>query len=74
MSSAGELAVWVYILREQLLRRSVDPFPLTNAGLAAWGITKNTKSRALRKLVAAGLITIEKHGHSSPRVQICARR
>src|SRR4051794_24798095 len=28
VSSAGELAVWVYILRERLLRRSVGPFPL----------------------------------------------
>jgi hypothetical protein len=72
VSSAGELAVWVYILRERRLRRSVGPFPLANAGLVAWGITKNTKSRALQKLVAAGLITIEKHGHSSPWVQICS--
>ena len=63
----------LHLARTTPRARSVGPFPLANAGLAAWGITKNTKSRALQKLEAAGLITIEKHGHSSPWVQICSR-
>ena len=77
VDSAQELAVWLYILREQRRRQRTDQhdaFALTNRALAAWGINKDTKRRAIRKLEAARLITVERDGHHSPRVKICGLR
>ena len=43
---------------------------LSNSEVAALGIDRNAKSRALRHLEQAGLITIERQTDCSPRVKI----
>jgi hypothetical protein len=74
VDSAQELLVWTFILRERRVRKAVGQpmtFALTNASLVTWGIGKHTKARAIRKLAAAGLITVERNGFKSPRVTVC---
>ncbi len=66
VDSKGELAVWVFILRQW--RISPKPVALTNAGLSAWGVCRQTKYRAVEKLLKAGLIEVEAGGKASPRV------
>lgn len=75
VDSAQELAVWLHILRERRWRQRIgqpEVFALTNGTLRTWaGISKTTKNRALQKLAAAGLITIEARGQRSPQVSVC---
>ncbi len=66
LDSKGELAVWVFILRQW--RISPKPVALTNAGLSSWGVSRHTKYRAVEKLLKAGLIEVEAGGKASPRV------
>jgi len=51
------------------LRRS-NSFTFSNLIVEAWGIQPDAKSRALRKLEKAGLITVERKGKRSPRVTL----
>lgn len=73
LDGALELAAWVYILREWRLRIGAGqdgPLRLTNGGLAAWGISRAVKGRAVRKLAAAGLIRVERVGKCSLRLSV----
>jgi DNA-binding transcriptional ArsR family regulator len=51
------------------LKRS-DSFIVSNLRMQEWDIKPDAKSRALRKLEEAGLITIERRGKRSPRVTL----
>ena len=51
------------------LRKS-NTFIVSNLMLRDWGIQPDAKSRALRKLEGAGLITIERQGKRSPQVTL----
>src|SRR5262249_5092576 len=51
------------------LRRS-NSFTFSNLIVEEWGIQPDAKSRALRKLEKAGLITVERKGKHSPRVTL----
>jgi DNA-binding transcriptional ArsR family regulator len=62
------LALW-HLKR---LRRS-NSFELSNLMVREWGIEPDAKSRALRKLERAGLITVERRGKRSPRVTLVVR-
>jgi hypothetical protein len=77
VSSAGELLVWLYIVRERRVRLALgqpEAFALTNVGLSEWGIHRTTKARAVVKLAAAGLIKVERSGRRSPKVTVCGVR
>jgi DNA-binding transcriptional ArsR family regulator len=50
--------------------RKVDTFIVSNLMLEGWGIQPDAKSRALRKLERAGLITVERRGKRSPQVTL----
>lgn len=67
----GVTALWVglglWFLRG--LKRS-DSFVVSNLMLDQWGVLPDAKSRALRKLETAGLITIESRGKRSPRITL----
>jgi DNA-binding transcriptional ArsR family regulator len=69
LDSAGEMLVWLYVLRERRMKGS-KPVAVTNAGLAAWGVDRRTKYRTLEKLENAGLIRVERRGKSSPLVSL----
>jgi hypothetical protein len=45
-------------------------FPLPNGRLTKLGINRKTKQRALRRLEAAGLITVEQVPRKTPRVTL----
>jgi hypothetical protein len=45
-------------------------FPLPNGRLTKIGINRKTKQRALRRLEAAGLITVEQVPRETPRVTL----
>jgi hypothetical protein len=51
------------------LRRS-NSFELSNLMVREWDVQPDAKSRALRKLEKAGLITIERRGKRSPQVTL----
>jgi DNA-binding transcriptional ArsR family regulator len=59
------LALW-YV---KGLRRT-DSFIISNLMVAEWGIQPDAKSRALRKLEKAGLVSIERRGKRSPLVSL----
>jgi hypothetical protein len=69
----GVSALWVglglWYLRG--LKRS-SSVVVSNVMMRDWGVSGDAKSRALRALEAAGLITIERRGKRSPRVTIVA--
>src|SRR6516165_5259348 len=50
--------------------RKTDTFIVSNLMLRDWGIQADAKSRALRKLERAGLITVERQGKRSPQVTL----
>jgi hypothetical protein len=62
------LALW-HIRR---LRKN-NTFVVSNLMLGAWGIHADAKSRALRKLERAGLITVERQGKRSPQVTLLVK-
>src|SRR5262249_48913716 len=51
------------------LRRS-NSFEFSNLMVLEWGIEPDAKSRALRALEKAGLISVERRGKRSPRVTL----
>ena len=54
------------------LRKS-NTFIVSNLILRDWGIQADAKSRALRKLEMAGLITVERQGKRSPQVTLLVK-
>jgi len=54
------------------LRKS-NTFVVSNLMLRDWGIQPDAKSRALRKLERAGLITVERRGKRSPQVTLLVK-
>jgi DNA-binding transcriptional ArsR family regulator len=54
------------------LRKS-STFTVSNLMLEEWGIQPDAKSRALRKLERAGLITVERQGKRSPQVTLLVK-
>jgi DNA-binding transcriptional ArsR family regulator len=67
----GVTALWVGIVLWHLrgLRKS-NSFIVSNMMLRKWGVEPDAKTRALRKLEKAQLITVERRGRRSPRVTI----
>jgi DNA-binding transcriptional ArsR family regulator len=53
--------------------RKINTFIVSNLMLDAWGIQPDAKSRALRKLEMAGLITVERRGKRSPQVTLLVK-
>ena len=50
--------------------RRTNSFIISNLMLAEWGVQPDAKSRALRKLEKAGLVSIERRGKRSPLVSL----
>jgi hypothetical protein len=50
--------------------RKTNSFIVSNLLLKEWGVGPDAKSRALRKLQKAGLISVEKRGKRSPQVTL----
>jgi hypothetical protein len=67
----GVTTLWVglYLWFLRGLRKS-NTFLVTNLMLEEWGILPDAKTRALRKLANAGLITLESRGKRNPRVTL----
>ena len=53
--------------------RKMNTFIVSNLMLRDWGIQADAKSRALRKLERAGLITVERQGKRSPQVTLLVK-
>jgi DNA-binding transcriptional ArsR family regulator len=53
--------------------RKTNTFIVSNLMLRDWGIQADAKSRALRKLERAGLITVERQGKRSPQVTLLVK-
>ena len=53
--------------------RKMNTFIVSNLMLRDWGIQADAKSRALRKLEMAGLITVERQGKRSPQVTLLVK-
>jgi hypothetical protein len=61
--SAASYAVLIELDHQHFKARGKNPLKLTNqTDLAAAGMPRNTKARALRELQAVGLITLQKEG------------
>jgi hypothetical protein len=61
------LLVWLFLeYRWRITRRRW--VSVSNVELAKWGVGREAKRTALRRLEAAGLIQIEQSGRQSPRV------
>jgi DNA-binding transcriptional ArsR family regulator len=67
----GGAALWVglclWFLRG--LKRA-DSFIVSNLTIREWDVLPDAKTRALRKLEKAGLLTVERRGKRSPRVTL----
>jgi hypothetical protein len=61
--------VWVVVLYEWWANKG-KPFTLSNKRLAGYGVTHDTKRRALRELEDAGLIAVEQNGKRAPVVTV----
>ena len=67
----GVTALWVGLILWFLrgLKRS-DNFLVSNMTMRKWNVEPDAKTRALRKLEKAQLITVERRGKKSPAVTI----
>ena len=63
--------VWILLLHTAWRTKSAT-FPLSNAGLAKSGVSREIKRRALAELEAAGLIVVERAPGRAPRVTMLA--
>jgi hypothetical protein len=61
--------VWVILLRMAWQAKGL-PFPLPNAALARYGVSREVKRRALTALEFAGLIRVERRHSRSPIVTL----
>jgi hypothetical protein len=70
----GVTALWVGLGLWHLkgLRRA-DSFLVSNLMMQGWDVLPDAKSRALRALEQAGLITIERRGKQSPLVSLVVK-
>ena len=59
--------VWLTVLYEAWANKG-KPFTLSNKKLAGFGVTPDTKGRALAEMEAAGLISVKRDGKRSPIV------
>jgi hypothetical protein len=59
-----------FFLIRQDWRAKGQPITVSNAALAAWGVSRRRKSEAILELEALGLIEIEQHGRHSPIVKL----
>jgi len=70
-SKLGVSALWVGCVLWHLAGlKKTSTFLVSNLHLHRWGIDRRAKSRALKALSNAGLITVEGRGKRSPRVTI----
>jgi hypothetical protein len=71
----GVTTLWVGLFLWFLrgLKRS-NSFIVSNLMIQEWGVQPDAKSRALRKLEKAGLITIELRGKRNPLVTLIVKR
>jgi DNA-binding transcriptional ArsR family regulator len=53
--------------------KKTDTFIVSNLRVGEWGIKPDAKSRALRALEKAGLVTIARRGKRSPQVTLVVR-
>ena len=60
---------WLYLVAPIWLKKSAT-FLVSNLHLHRWGVDRFAKSRALKALSDAGLISIEGRGKRSPKVTI----
>jgi hypothetical protein len=61
--------VWVLLLHMAFVKRS-STFPCSNTLMRMFGIRREMKRRALAKLEAAGLITVQRHRCRAPLVTL----
>jgi DNA-binding transcriptional ArsR family regulator len=66
---ATPLLVGLALWHLKKLRQS-DTFTVSNLMLQEWGVQPDAKSRALRALERAGLISVERRGKRSPHVAL----
>ena len=67
------LAVGVGLWHLAGLRRTQQHLALSTERLGSFGVSKYAKDRALRHLIAAGLVTVERKKGRSPRVSLVTR-
>ena len=64
------LAVGVALWHLAGLRSSREDLPLSTERLRPFGVSRHSKDRALRALVHAGLVTVQRKAGRSPRVTL----
>jgi hypothetical protein len=62
--------VCIYLLHASWKAKRVTAFPLSTKYLEQHGVSRKIKSRVLRDLEAAGLITVERRHGRAPRVTL----
>jgi hypothetical protein len=67
--NSSQMFVCIWLLRLAWEKHSTT-FPLANAGLAKWGISREAKRRALASLEKAGLISVQRRAKRSPIVTL----
>ena len=65
--------VWIWLLH-LAWRAKAHTFPISNGQLAAYGVTRLDKHRALRELEAAGLIKVVRQSRKTPIVTLLFHR
>jgi DNA-binding transcriptional ArsR family regulator len=65
------LMVWLYLVFETR-RQGIKTIPVSNVGLAGWGVERRLKYKALDRLERAGLVHVSRMGKRSLRVTVCA--
>jgi hypothetical protein len=65
------MLLWLFLVYEMRLR-STDHVKVTNGAVAPLRIDRSAKHHALKRLEAAGLITVERKGKQSPIVRLRA--
>ena len=68
------LAVGMALWHLAGLRRTQQHLSLSTERLASFGVSKYAKDRALRHLIAAGLVTVDRKKGRSPRVSLLTSR
>jgi hypothetical protein len=71
ISKSAGIVMLALFYQSGLRKRNTVPVPYK--ALRRWGVSDNTTRNAIKKLVAAGLITNERRAGHSPRVTIMER-
>jgi hypothetical protein len=61
--------VWIWLVRLAFETRSLE-FPVPNARLKKFGVSRNIKDKTLRELEAAGLIRVSRRHGKTVRVSL----